>query len=101
MQRQACRFAVIVPVGPEDRNRFEGLMESLFVFERGVQLVVVIDDTRSLTELTFPPPSVDCKFVVMKPPRAHATKWLFGWSCVLVLMALRKVLDSGCYEFVL
>jgi hypothetical protein len=95
-------FAVIIPPGPGDneRRRVLDLMDSLWSYEPGARLCVVIDDSGDARDLFPAGEWPGCKLVTLRSPYGSRGEPLFGRLSAGILLALRTVHESGPFEFV-
>jgi hypothetical protein len=95
-------FAVIIPAGPGDaeRRRFRDLMDSLWTYEPGARLCVVIDSSSEARDLLPAGERPGCEAVTLRAPYDGQGEPLFGRLSAGILLALRRVHESGPFEFV-
>jgi hypothetical protein len=95
-------FAVIIPPGPgeTERRRVLDLMDSLWTYEPGARLCVVIDDSGEARDLFPAGEWPGCEFVTLRGPFHGRGEPLLGRLSAGILLALRTIHESGPFEFI-
>ncbi|HEY6343886.1 MAG TPA: hypothetical protein VIY49_20515 [Bryobacteraceae bacterium] len=95
-------FAVIVPTGPDadELQRLHDFLDSLWSYEHGARLCVVIDDS-PYARSVIPRGKRTCRFVVLRDPFHGQGDPLRGRLSASLLVGLEYIRRAGGFDFIL